>query len=541
MHPVPRDQRGQSLVIVLSLITLFFLLGSALAVHASVALRATRTSDAQADDFYAADAATELGIWWQRNGKPGNPPAQTINGITTSTTITSAGGGGGGGSCPASPTVDWMSGMESGLIMRYINTNPPNTIPRPSDGLPPNGGWYSPSSDVTIVSTPVRTGNYALRVHSPAGGGSWATTRFATPYPTYGVVRFSAWVDTLPTGDAPMIQLSVAGGTSYSTFNLFYKASTQKWAIAWGSNNTFNLVQEGTVTATAGAWTNFDVRLSANNQNPRTADWYVNDIAQTSLSATDTANATAVQSWSIGYPPFPSFDVTSYFDDIVVSRNSADFPLGNIKVAPLVPNSMGTHNTAANFLNNDGSAINASSYTRVDEIPNDQNGTTDYIKQTVTSATSYIEFGFPDTTETCPRGASVVAGLRAVGTSANVAAIHSVAGGFDYTQFSGDTSNTTPVWYTVNMVSQNATTPGVGPWTTAVINGLTVRFGYSPSATNRLPYLDTLLVEYGYRPAAGATPATYTIVGTGGGSTVSTSYPDAGAAAPTLSTWTATK
>src|SRR6266550_7513895 len=116
-----RDDRGQSLVIVLPLITLLFLLGSSLAVHADVALRSTRTSAGQGNDFYAADAATELGIWWQRNGKAGNPPAQTINGITTSTTITTAGGG--GGSCPAAPSITWMSGFESGVVWTATGAN----------------------------------------------------------------------------------------------------------------------------------------------------------------------------------------------------------------------------------------------------------------------------------------------------------------------------------------------------------------------------------------------------------------------------------
>src|SRR2546423_10662629 len=110
---VRAGERGQSLVIVLSLITLMFLLGSAIAVHGSVALRATRTSEGQGDDFYAADAATELGIWWQRNGKAGNPPAQTINGVTTSTTVTSTPGA--GGSCPADNTPVWMTGLQAGL------------------------------------------------------------------------------------------------------------------------------------------------------------------------------------------------------------------------------------------------------------------------------------------------------------------------------------------------------------------------------------------------------------------------------------------
>ena len=53
-----RDERGQSLVIVLTLVTLFFLLGSALAAHASVALRATAANECQGNEFWAADGAT---------------------------------------------------------------------------------------------------------------------------------------------------------------------------------------------------------------------------------------------------------------------------------------------------------------------------------------------------------------------------------------------------------------------------------------------------------------------------------------------------
>src|SRR5439155_22605626 len=294
-----RDQRGQSLVIVLSLITLLFLLGSSLAVHASVALRTTRTSAGEGNDFYAADAATELGIWWQRNGKAGNPPAQTINGITTSTTVTSTPGA--GGTCPASPTPDWISGMESGVFYKYVN-NVTNvyTMPRPSDNGIPAGGWYDKGGDVTIVTTPVRTGTYALRVHSTASVGAYAATRFATPYPTSAVMRFSVRLDSLPTQDADLARLAVTGGTNYTVLHVFYKATTQKYALGWGWANP-TLVQESTVTATTGTWASFDVRVSANNQNPRTADWYVNDISQPSLSATDTANATNVSTWYVGY------------------------------------------------------------------------------------------------------------------------------------------------------------------------------------------------------------------------------------------------
>ena len=84
-----RDEDGQSLVIVLSLVLFLFLLGSALAVQASTALRASAAGDSEANALHAADAGAELGIWWQRQGNAGNPPSITVNGLTVSTTVSS--------------------------------------------------------------------------------------------------------------------------------------------------------------------------------------------------------------------------------------------------------------------------------------------------------------------------------------------------------------------------------------------------------------------------------------------------------------------
>ena len=73
MRRLHRDERGQSLAIVLALITVLFLMGTALAAHISVALRTTVANEAQAGDLHAADAGAELGMWWQRNGNPWAP------------------------------------------------------------------------------------------------------------------------------------------------------------------------------------------------------------------------------------------------------------------------------------------------------------------------------------------------------------------------------------------------------------------------------------------------------------------------------------
>jgi hypothetical protein len=92
--------------------------------------------------------------------------------------------------------------------------------------------------------------------------------------------------------------------------------------------------------------------------------------------------------------------------------------------------------------------------------------------------------------------------------------------------------------YAQGVVSANGV-PGGGPWTQAAINSIEARFGMSTDISP-VPYLDAVLLEYGYRPMTGG-PATVTIVGTGGASTATTTYPDAGAGVPTLSTWTVTK
>jgi hypothetical protein len=296
----------------------------------------------------------------------------------------------------------------------------------------------------------------------------------------------------------------------------------------------------GTVTATAGVWTSFDVRVSANNQDPRVGDWMVDGVAQTSVSATEGTNATNVSTWYMGYWPASAIEFTYYFDDIVISRNPNDYPLGDIRIAPLYPNGMGTHNTPGNYQQQVGatsSAIVSTSYQTVDEVP--MTSTTDMIKMNTAGGASYIEMGFPDTTETCIRGASVVAALRAAGTQSDLFAINSVANGFNYNIFAGDVSNAT-IFYMQGMVSQNSLTPGTGPWNQSAINGLVVRVGLSTDAV-AIPYLDSIIAEYGYRPAGGGGPATVTIVGTGGGSTVTTDYADAGAGIPTLDSWTVTK
>jgi hypothetical protein len=538
MHRVHRDQRGQSLVIVLSLITILFLLGSSLAVHASVALRATRTTAGQGNDFYAADAATELGIWWQRNGKAGNPPAQTINGITTSTTITSVGGG--SGSCPADAKPMWLSGFESG----QLSTN--------------NGGFYIISSStygvIDTVTSPVRTGSYAMRIHPILNAADYAQVQpplgSSQLGPNY-VLHFALRFDVLPTQDAVMLEIRSGCGPcgTYPQMFLWYHAATGKWAVSMGSTATglYQKYQDGAAGPVAGQWNTFDIRWNAGASppTPRAIDWQVDGTAQTTLSFLDAA-ATAAS----GGPAFGQDDLytnaqyTAYYDDVVISSTAADYPLGDVRITPLKPNAIHADPLGylTNFQDDDSTAVDAASYTRVDETP--LTGTTDWIKQITSSAGGYVGIDFQDTTQTCIRGASVVAEMRAQSGAPNAAIGTNMSGpatGANNTVWSGSLSTTVSYAQGVLTTVCCPSNPGVGPWTQAGVNAAWALFGYCTNTTStRRPELHSIILELAYLSLTGG-PATITIVGTGGGSTVSTSYTDAGAGVPTLSTWTTTK
>jgi hypothetical protein len=532
MHRVRRDQRGQSLVIVLSLITLFFLLGSALAVHASVALRATRTSAGQGDDFYAADAATELGIWWQRNGRAGNPPSQTINGITTSTTITTAGGGG-GGSCPATPpTVAWMSGMEAGT---FFATNSPTVGSMLGGGF--NAYITGTGAFVDVVTSPVRTGSYALRVHPTSTiSGTYAEVVWPwnVPLGDPTVVHFAIRFDTLPSTDATVFEIRRGGMSTYPGAYFWYRASTGKWSVSLTNGQSLTqLYQEGSVTAVAGQWHTFDVRFNSGASTPtaKAVDWYVDNVAQPMLSVvegpwTPSSGGPNVQFGSDGVNSI----YTAYYDDIMISTTAGDFPIGDINIDTLLPNSNTTH---ASFQGDNSLALVAnSSYLRVDDKP--LNGILDFIKQTVTGATAYVELGLADTAQTCIRGASAVEAIHNVSGTAGNALKTSIFDGATETVLYSGTIGAATLKH-----AQRPITPG-GTWTMSRLNGLVARIGYG-SDVNPVPAWDGVFVEYAWRNLAGGAPATVTIVGTGGGSTVSAGYPDAGAGVPTLSTWTTTK
>jgi len=498
-----RDERGQSLVIVLSLITIMFLLGSSLAVHGSVALRSTRASDAQGDDFYAADAATELGIWWQRNGKAGNPPSQTINGVTTSTTITTAGGGGG---CPTLAPI-WLTGFEHGAVSSA------------------GGGLFNGVLDIggpnaTAPASAARSGGYGLRIQT-ANALDFAYVTKNTTGVDLVVARLSIQLPTLPSPASTDADLAMLNASTGGDLWIMYKGSSQKLALRIGTGTPVEM----SGAFSAATWYSLDIRYYVGT-NPRKAEWQVNSVAQTDVTSAETA-AASVSSVQLGADSETISDM--YFDDVMVSSTSADYPIGDVTITRLLPDGMGTSSGATNFENNDGTAVDANSYTRLDDVP--MNSTADYIAQLTNAGTAHIELTFADTTETCILWTSGIVAYHGAATQGNNGQTNLFAGWQTYLQ--SGAMNTTTLRYASSIIST-----GGAAWSEALLNGVFARLGYSTDA-NPDPYWDAVMLEVAYRQ--GSSPATVTIVGTGGGSTVTTEYLDAGAGVPTLDTWTVTR
>jgi hypothetical protein len=372
MRRLHADERGQSLVIVLSLITILFLLGSALAAHTSVALRTTVANEAQAGDLRAADAGAELGMWWQRSGNAGNPPAITMNGLTVDTTV----GISGTVPCPTpSPVV--VTGFEHGVISA-VGGAPFSAVA--GSGL---------SADPAVT----RTGDYSLLIADPGAGANNASLPVASGV---AVARLYLRFASLPAANVAAVLIGDAAAGN--DLRLGYQASSQRLTLRFG-NGALTLASS---SVSAGTWYRVDLRFVANT-NPRTANWQIDGVAQTAVSAN--GGASTVNTVRLG-STVAADAFTANYDDVLISGTSGDYPLGSGTVVGLRPAAMGTSAGTGSFRNNDGSAISGTTYQRLDDSP--MSSIADFVRQQTVGTGDYVELSFEPTTANCVTGVSAL-------------------------------------------------------------------------------------------------------------------------------------
>jgi hypothetical protein len=490
-----RDERGQSLAIILTLVTVLFLMGSALAVHASVALRATVANEEQAGDLYAADAGAELGMWWQRNGNAGSPPATTINGLTVTTNV----GISGAAPC-SSPSPTRITGFEHG------------TVDATGGGLFSNVNGAGVTADAAVA----RTGAYSLKIVDPAGSNHSARLAAAG---TVAVVRLYLRLASLPPADvAELLSVDIAAGND---LRVGFQTSSNKLTIRFG-NAAVTLAK---TAVSADTWYRLDVRVTAGTT-PRTADWELDGVPQASVSSAGAAST--VNTLRLG-STVNADDDTVYFDDVLISATSGDFPIRGGGVVGLRPNGMGTNVNPASFSHEDATPIDANTYTRLADNP--LGSVTQYVRQQVIGAGDYLELTMADTAASCIVGVSGIVAYHSAGTPVNNGKASIFDGATERVIVSGDMS-LVPLQYASAIVA-----PAAGTWTTGAVNGLQARVGYSADVTPN-PYWDSVLLEV----ATGTgVPGIVTVTSTAGSSTVTTTYRDVGSAAPTLLSWSTTQ
>lgn len=349
----------------------------------------------------------------------------------------------------------WVTGVEHGLASTS------------------GGGLFDFLQAGTADSSVKRSGAYSLRLTSSSGAyaSKWAVGSTV-------VMRFALRFASLPSGNVSALASTYA--SAGSNLMLGYRASDQKLTLSYGGVSPV----ASSMTMSAGTWYVIDMKAELGSD-PRTGEWRVDGVAQPSVSR---AEAAASNYLAILGSATSSDVFTVNVDDIVVSPTAGDYPLGNGRVLGLRPNAVDTHNNPGNFGNETGGAIDSTTWNRLDEDPL-TGSTNDGVYQGTASGTSYLGFGFEDTTKSCIRGVSAIFAYLSSGTNSNNGSMRIRDGSTERTVFSGDMSETT-FQYKSAVIS-----PASAPWTQTAVNGLIARVGYSTDVSP-IPYWESVMLEY---------------------------------------------
>jgi hypothetical protein len=369
-------------------------------------------------------------------------------------------------------TPIWLTGFEYGVATPVTNGS---GIADWVDGTP------------TIQDTIKRSGSYALKIDPTAA--TEAISKNISGTPTIVVGRFYFYFGTLPSATIDRI-FSVDTTAYYIHCAFGYDQSVNKlYANIGSSGDTY-----WATTLAVDTWYRVDFRANCSGTT-WTMDWQVNGVAQTQVSifvgAADTFATTNVGVQDTG-------TCVLYFDDIVMSATTGDYPIGAGQVDALLPTSDGTHNNSANVMEdasgNDIDGATYFAYQQVDEVPMSE--TTTRIQQSTAGTTKYVEIQFADQASayTAYHGVIGILAYMSASTATN-------QGGCVVRD---NTGTETPIWgnsaaradYSESSMyykSAIVTVPA-GGWTQAEINALRARMGYS-NDVSPVPYWCNLLLE----------------------------------------------
>jgi hypothetical protein len=329
---------------------------------------------------------------------------------------------------------------------------------------------------VAVAPAAARNGAYGLKVN--AAGAATSEWFMWQTYVHAGVARFAVRLDAPPAGDVnELFGMDTYGG---SALRIGYDAASQSLKLTLRSAAGGSATVAGPPIA-AGAWHVVDVSYSADGTH--TADWSVDGTAQPSASVS--GGDEYLYYVRFGTKGGDAFSAS--YDDVLISENTADYPVGDGRIGVLRPNGSSANSTA--IRDNDGTAVDPTSWTRLDEIP--ATSTLDFLQQTKAASTAFAQIAFQDTAEPCARA---VRGYFTTHSQASRSDNSAKLSFFDGARESVIRSGN---WAANNGLSRDysATVVPAGDWSQSALNGLIARFGYSTDV-KPLPILDGVLVEY---------------------------------------------
>jgi len=354
------------------------------------------------------------------------------------------------------------------------------------------GLHWTTSTGATFDTTTHRTGARSLRVNPSAG-----VRRASSVYQFTGnlaIARFYLNISTAPNADVEVATVPTAVAGTGHRLGLWYKNSDGKYYVGESIVGFGVFFASSGISISTGAWHLVDliINLSAN---PWTVDAKVDGTSLTQYS-------TALASQNIGNNNLVLGNVLNnatfdfYYDDVVLSVTSADYPMGAGTIEAFSPASDGTHSvTSTNFIKGSaGATITTSttdSYLLVDDVPLGLTAD-DFINQQTASSAQYTENKFATTlNSSAPWGLDVMVGYHEQSTNACNSTIKLNDNGTEDTIVAQSSNGVTSIRFATKAY---ATMVGGGAWTLARFNNLRVRFGYSSDATPDV-YFDCAMIE----------------------------------------------
>lgn len=377
-------------------------------------------------------------------------------------------------------TPIWLTGFEHG---------PPGSFVQGGglfDEVSVSGGSHS------AVTTKKNTGSYALQFVTAADYRY--LLKNIPGLPTTAVYRFYFHIDgSLPAENLELCSLGLTVGSTW--LSVYFDQATSKIGVGEQGGTLGGTPSLSSSTVAANTWYYVDVRAIVTG-GTWTMDWSLNGTAQTRY--TQTIAATTIINFSVGTDAANTS--TLYFDDIVLSVTSADYPIGAGGTEALVPVSDGTHNAGANVMENQaGADIGAvTAWDLIDDIP--MTGATTYIRQLANGTGNYaeVQFGNLVALRSAIIGANgILAYTSATTTGNNGTTIMSKDDFATNTSIWGTTATPADMsdGSTASVYYKSAILANVNDIST--VNALEARIGYSSDAAPD-PYWINLMVEVAY-------------------------------------------